>query len=76
MLGLYSMLELHVTYVVKCYYCWTWQIWIVFYVEDYGGSNAECCVFLVGVDRVMYIFRGFCGVHSWQNCTRCRDGGK
>ena len=26
--------------------------------------------------EVMYIFRGFCGVHSWQNGTRCRDGGK
>ena len=36
----------------------------------------KCCVLLVGVDRIMYIFRGFCGVHSWQNGTRCRDGGK
>ena len=36
----------------------------------------ECCVLLVGVDGVMYIFRGFCGMHSWQNGTRCRDGGK
>ena len=26
----------------------------VFYVEDCGESNAECCVHLVGVDRVMY----------------------
>ena len=46
-----------VTYVVKFYYCWTWQIWIVFYVEDCGESNAECCVHLVGVDRVMYFQR-------------------
>ena len=45
-------------------------------MEDCGESNAECCVLLVGVDRVMYIFRGFCGVCSWQNGTRCRDGGK
>ena len=47
-------------------------------MQDCGESNAECCVHLVGVciDRVMYIFRGFCGVHSWQNGTRCRDGGK
>ena len=28
----------------------------------------------VGVDRVMHTFRGFCGVHSWKNGTRCRDG--
>ena len=50
-------------------------MWIVFYVEDCGESNAECCVHLVGVDRVMY-FRRFCGVQSRQNGTRCRDGGK
>ena len=45
-------------------------------MEDCGKSNAECCVHLVGVGRVMYF--GFCagGVHSWQNGTRCRDGGK
>ena len=42
----------------------------------HGESNAECCVLLVGVDRVMYILEGFCGVHSWQNGTRFRDGGK
>ena len=59
------------TYVVKFLYCWTWQTWIVFYVEECGDSNAECCVHLVGVDGVMYIFRVFCGVHSWQNGTRC-----
>ena len=46
MLGLYSMLECNV-----CCDCWTWQIWIVFYVEDCGESYAECCVHLVGVDR-------------------------
>ena len=44
-------------------------------MEDCGESDAECRVHLVGVDRVMY-FRGFCGVHSWQNGTRCRDGVK
>ena len=43
-----------VSYVVKFYYCWIWQIWIVFYVEDCGESNAECRVHLVGMDRVMY----------------------
>ena len=48
-----------VTYVVKFYYCWTRQICIVLYVEDCGESNAECCVLLVDVDRVMYIFREF-----------------
>ena len=44
-------------------------------MEDCGDSNVECCVHLVDVDRVI-IFRGFCSVHSWQNGTRCRDGGK
>ena len=29
-------------------------MWIVFYEEDCGESNDECCVHLVGVDRVMY----------------------
>ena len=53
-----------------------WQIWIFFYVEHCGKSSAECYVHLVGVDKVMYF--GFCAsrVHSWQNGTRCRDGGK
>ena len=64
-----------VSYVVKFYYCWIWQIWIVFYVEDCGESNGECRFHLLGVDRVMYTFKGFCGEHSWQNGTRCRDGG-
>ena len=29
-----------------------------------GESNAECRVHLVGVNRVMYFHRVFCGVHS------------
>ena len=33
-------------------------------MEHCGESNAECCVLLVGVDRVMYIFRGFCGAQD------------
>ena len=60
-----------VSYVVKFYCCWTWQIWIVFYVEG-------CILFsvhLVGVNR-LGACREFCGVHSWQNGTRCRDGVK
>ena len=44
---------------MKLYYCWTWQIWIVFYVEDCGESNAECCVHLVGVDAVFFPFVSF-----------------
>ena len=40
------------------------------------GAMLSAVSFLVGVDRVMYIFRGVCGVHSWQNGTRCRGGGK
>ena len=75
MLGLYSMLECNLCCEIlllldmadmDCLLCG--RLWR----EQY----AECCVLLVGVDRVMYIFRGFCGVHSWQNGTRCRDGGK
>ena len=69
MLGLYSMLE--------CNLCC--EILLLLDMDcllDCGESNAECCVLLVSVDRVMYILRGFCGVHSWQNGTRCRDGGK
>ena len=26
------------------------------FVEDCGESNAECCVLLVGVDRVMFLW--------------------
>ena len=54
---------------MKFYCCWTWHIWIVFYVEG-------CILFsvhLVGVNRLSAC-REFCGVHSWQNGTRCRDG--
>ena len=32
-------------------------------------------VFLVSVNRLSAC-REFCGVHSWQNGTRCRDGVK
>ena len=28
-------------------------------MEDCGESNAECCVFLVGVDRVCMFLEGF-----------------
>ena len=51
-----------VSYVVEFYYCWIWQLWIVFYVEDCGVSSAECYVHLVGVDRVNV-------------CTSCITGG-
>ena len=36
-------------------------------------SGAECCVHLVGVDRLSACRECF-GVYSWQNGTRCRDG--
>ena len=36
-------------------------------------SSAECCVHLVGVNRLS-AWRKFFWVHSWQNGTRCRDG--
>ena len=71
-MGFVSLCEKpHKTYVVKFYCCWTWQIWIVFYVESCGVSSAECRVHLVGVNRRSVIFLV---VHSWQNGTRCRDG--
>ena len=37
-----------VSYVVKFYYCWIWQIWIIFYVNNCRESNAECRFHLVG----------------------------
>ena len=42
-------------------------------VEGCGVSSAECRVHLVGVNRLTAC-REFCGVHSRQNGTRCRDG--
>ena len=36
-------------------------------------SSAEHSVQLVGGNRLSAC-REFCGVHSWQNGTRCRDG--
>ena len=54
-----------------------WQTWIVFYVEGCRVSSAEWHVYLVGVDRNrLSACREFCGVYSWQNGTRCRDGVK
>ena len=43
------------------------------HVEGCGVSSAEYSVHLVGVNRLSAC-REFCGVHSWQNGTRCRDG--
>jgi len=40
-----------------------------------GVSNAEYLVHLVSMNRLSAC-REFCGVHSWQNGTRCRDGVK
>ena len=44
-------------------------------MEDCGVSNAEYLVHLVRMDRLCAC-REFCGVYSWQNGTRCRDGVK
>ena len=44
-------------------------------MEDCGVSNAEYLVYLVRMNRLSAC-REFCGVHSWQNGTRCRDGVK
>ena len=53
------------SYVVKFYCCWMWQIWNVFHVEDCGVSSVEY--------RVHLVCREFLCVHSWWNGTRCRD---
>ena len=45
------------------------------YVEGCGVSSAEYSVHLVGVHRLSAC-GDFCGVHSWQDGTRCRDGVK
>jgi len=44
-------------------------------MEDCGVSNAEYLVHLVRMNRLSAC-REFCGVHSWQNDKRCRDGVK
>ena len=44
-------------------------------MEDYGVSNAEYLVHLVWMNRLSAC-REFCGVHSLQNGTKCRDGVK
>ena len=36
-------------------------------------SSSVFFIYLVGWNRLMYIF---CGVNTWQNGTRCRDGVK
>ena len=36
-------------------------------------SSSVLFIYLVGWNRLMYIF---CGVNTWQNGTRCRDGVK
>ena len=38
-------------------------------------SSAEYSVYLVDVNRINTCGE-FCGVHSWQNGTNCRDGVK
>ena len=50
------------SYAVKFYCCWTWQIWSVFYVESCGVSSTEYHVHLVGVNRLSAC-RKFFGVH-------------
>ena len=44
-------------------------------MEDCGVSNAEYLVHLVRMD-MLCACREFCGVYSWQNGTRFRDGVK
>ena len=39
-------------------------------MKDCGVSNAEYLVHLVHMNRLSEC-REFCGVHSWQNRTRC-----
>ena len=49
------------------------DIWIVSYLEDSGVRDAEYLVHLVCMNRLS-AYRECCGVHSWQNGTRCRNG--
>ena len=63
-----------------CMVCWRNVIaaadMVVFYVEDCGVRNAEYrLVHSVHTNRLSAC-REFCGVHSWQNGTRCRYGVK
>ena len=44
-------------------------------MEDCGVRNAEYLVDLVHMNKLSEC-REFCGMHSWQNGTRCRDGVK
>ena len=44
-------------------------------MEDCVVSNAEYLVHLVRINRLSTC-REFCGVHSWQNGARCRNGMK
>ena len=53
MLGLYSMLECNLCCEILLLLDMA-DMGCFFYVEDCGESNAECCVHLVGVDRVIY----------------------
>ena len=58
------------SFVVKFYCCWTWQIWID--GRLWSEQRWVPCSFSVYEKAC----REFCGVHSWQNGTRCRDGVK
>ena len=63
-----------VWHMLECQFCcellllWTWHIWLFCTVEWPVLSVLLVC---------SYAFWGeFCGLHSWQNSTRCRDGVK
>ena len=67
-----------------CMVCWGLSYIVKFIADGHGGygsmkycgvSNAEYLVHLVCMDRLCAC-REFCGVYSWQNDTRCRDGVK
>ena len=65
-----------VSYVVSFCCCWTCMAhMIVLHAEGWWVSSGEC---LVGVYSCIPLLdvNEFCGVHIWQNGTRCRDGVK
>ena len=73
----------YVWYMV-CMVCWGLSYVVKFIaegrgryglIEDCGVSNAEYHVHLVHMNRLSACGE-FCGVRSWQNGTRCRDGVK
>ena len=61
---------------VKFYCRWTWQIWVIFYVYKTVEWAKLSTLFIQCIWNRLSACSEFCGVCSWQNGTRCRDGVK